>query len=114
MANTYPSSDDSNSAVFTAKLMQARAATRDDYIYIIAQGKHSGYNRSIGIINKLNRGDRNLIRFKRTVHNLNQSAICVQRFASTAQDGCIASFDRQGGGINGHIRARLVNDTQHT
>ena len=94
-------------------LDQALAAARDDHVDKLGHGDQLAHGSAVGGGHQLHRFGRQARASQGLLHQRRQRGIRFDGFAAAAQDAGVAAFDRQAGGLDGHVRPALVNHAEH-
>ena len=94
----------------THALDQAFAATRHDDVDVFRMTQQRADCRAIGRRNHLHAGARQARAFETRVHAGRDGLVRMQGFRAATQDGGVAGFQAQRGGIRRHVRPCFVND----
>ena len=92
---------------------QPFAAARDDQIEILIHLEQQIHRRVIRPRHQLHRAVGQAAPDRRPVHDPGQNQIGVKRLAAAAQDHRVARLETDSRRIDGHIRARFVNNADH-
>ena len=93
---------------------QPLAAARHDDINVLGHGDQRADSGTIGHFNHLHHGGRQTGFGQAALDAHCNGTVGVNRLGATAQDGCVARLQAQAGSINGHVRTRLVDDSDYT
>src|SRR5690606_25612853 len=84
-----------------------------DHVDILRLGNQRANGGAVGGLDHLYRLFRQAGFTQTDAQALGNCLVRINRFRATAQDGGVAGFQAQGRRIDGHVRARLVDDADH-
>ncbi|MNZ18866.1 hypothetical protein D3C78_358860 [compost metagenome] len=105
--------DDRHTGIAADAFDQATAAPRDDDIDKLRHADQRANRLTVGGLDHLNHGGRQAGLGKATLNAGSDGAVGVNGLGAAAQDGGVAGLQAQAGGIDGHVRARFVDDPDH-
>ena len=105
--------DHGHAGIGADALDQGLAAAGHDHIHVFWHGDEPPHCRTVCCGHNLYRMFRNLGSLQPGADAAGDSLIGVQRLRTPAQNHGIAGFQTQTGGLAGHIRTRLVDDSHH-
>jgi hypothetical protein len=94
-------------------LDQALAAARHDDIDVLGHGDEVAHRLAVGGLDHLDGGFRQAGGGQALAHAGGDGLVGVQGLLATAQDGGVAGFQAQRGGVGGDVGPRLVDDADH-
>ncbi|MNF96572.1 hypothetical protein D3C84_793660 [compost metagenome] len=105
--------DHRNAGITADAFDQATAATGHDDVDVFRHGDQRANGGTIRGFDHLHHGSWQISFGQTTLNARGDGTIGVNRLGTAAQDGRIAGLQAQAGGIDGHVRPRLVDDPDH-
>lgn len=94
-------------------LDQALAAARDDHVDVFGHADQRADRGAVGGFHHLHGGGRQAGLGQALLDAAGDRLVGVDRLGAAAQDGRVAGLQAQAGGVDGHVRPRLVDDPDH-
>ena len=93
---------------------EALATTRDHQVDLVVAADERGHHVTIARGHRLHRVGRQARGDERLAHDVDQHHVRVERLLATLEDGRVRGLDAQRASVDGHVRARLVDDADDT
>ncbi|MNE12049.1 hypothetical protein D3C80_1048290 [compost metagenome] len=113
VADTVQVLDHRHASIAADAFDQATATARHDDVDEFRHADQRAHGFAVGSLDHLHHGCRQAGGGQATLDAGGDGAVGVDGFGAATQDGRVTRLQAQAGGIDGHVRARLVDDPDH-